>query len=595
MSIETAPVAPQSRERPSRWPNVPPRLWFPLVLIASYWAAVIIVDRLEKPYFVAFLFGLITPVVLGLVIAGWWWLNRKIRLGDRLFGFLAVLLGGLVAVPLVHPSVGPFGLLMTGLPVVLTAWTLWMIAVKWAVPGWYRWGTIVVAVVTWGSLMLVRNDGLDGNLRSDLVWRWRPTAEELFVAEREAERKNNAQTPATVPPSVTTQPGDWTEFRGAERDGVFHGTTIAADWDRNPPKLVWKKRVGPSWSSVIIVDGRLFTQEQHLEKEAVVCYDAATGNEIWCHEDSVRFWESVSGAGPRATPTFVNGRLYTLGATGVLNCLDAATGNLYWTQNIADEAGAKPPQWGYSCSPLVVDGLVIVHAGGDGEKKLLAYRPDAGNLAWTANAGGGSSYSSPQLATLDGQRQVLMLGDSGLTSVDPASGTILWKAGKSMAGGPRCVQPRVVGPNQLLVGNLDVTGTSLIDVKCDGDSWTVMPKWKSDDLKPEFPDFVLHNGYAFGFDLSVFCCIDAKTGKRQWKEGRYGHGQVILLADQSLLVVVSETGEIVLLKADSTMHEELGRFQAIKGKTWSHPVIAHGRLYVRNAEEMACYEVGGGK
>ncbi|HJZ91087.1 MAG TPA: PQQ-binding-like beta-propeller repeat protein [Gemmataceae bacterium] len=589
MSADTEPVVLHSPvPHPRPWRAKPPRLWPAVAAVVVYWAVTISVGRIEKSYFVGFIFGLAAPVLLALFFLGWWWLSRRIRLSDRLYGFLVVVAGWLIAWPLAHPSVGFFGLLMMALPVVLTVWTLWMLAVKWWVPGWYRPGALVVVAAAWGFFLLVRHDGLDSDLRADLRWRWSRTAEEIFLAERAAERESRPQLIANSP--LTLRPGDWSEFRGPARDGVIAGVSIATDWNKNPPRPVWRHRVGPAWSSVIVVDGRLFTQEQHGDTEAVVCYDADTGKELWSRDDPQRFWESVSGAGPRATPTFVDGRLYTLGATGVLNCLDAASGSVHWSRNIAAEAGAKPPMWGCSGSPLVVDGLVIAFAGGDGDNDLVAYRAASGEPVWTA-ATGAISYSSPQLATLAGKPQCLMLTDRGLTSVDPATGQVLWKTGAAMPGAPRTVQPRVVGPTQLLVGTLDGAGMSLIDVTKDGDHWNVSQRWTSKDLKPEFPDYVVHQGHAYGFDRKVFCCIDLSTGKRTWEEGRYGRGQVMVLPDQSLLLVVSEGGEIVLLKADAERHEELDRFQAIKGKTWNHPVIAHGRLYVRNAEEMACYEL----
>ncbi|HKB04136.1 MAG TPA: PQQ-binding-like beta-propeller repeat protein [Gemmataceae bacterium] len=588
MSVETPAVAPTAPARtPWRRPDQRPRLWPAVAALAVYWAATIIVGRTEKPYFVGFMFGLIAPTLLALFLLGWWWLSRRIRLADRAYGFLIVVAGGLIAWPLAHPSVGIFGLWMMALPVVLTAWVMWMAVVKWWAPAAYRPGAVVVAAVAWGSFLLVRHDGLDSDLRTDLRWRWSRSAEDLFLEERAAQQ--GVHSSAATAETLTVRPGDWTEFRGPDRDGVIRGAAIATDWAKTPPRLVWRHRVGPGWSSVIVVDGRLFTQEQHGDREAVVCYDAATGQEVWSHEDPGRFWESVSGAGPRATPTFVDGRLYTFGATGILNCLDAATGKPHWSRDVAAEAGAKPPMWGFSGSPLVADGLVIVYAGGDG-KDLLAYRAATGEPVWTAPAGA-TSYSSPHLATLAGHRQCLILTDRGLTSVDPATGSVLWKTGLAMPGAPRTVQPHAVGPTQLLVGTLDGPGMSLIDVTQNGNDWAVSQRWTSKDLKPEFPDFVVHQGHAYGFDINIFCCIDLATGKRTWKEGRYGRGQVMLLPEQSLLLVVSETGDVVFLKADPQRHDELGRFPAIKGKTWSHPVIAHDRLYVRNAEEMACYEL----
>jgi hypothetical protein len=184
-----------------------------------------------------------------------------------------------------------------------------------------------------------------------------------------------------------------------------------------------------------------------------------------------------------------------------------------------------------------------------------------------------------------------MFHDFGLTSVDPATGKKLWEAGLVMKGTPRSGQPHLVDDNELAVAVLDGPGVSLINVSQEGGQWKVSPVWASKDLKPEFPDFVVHDGNAYGFDGSIFCCLNLATGKRTWKDGRFGRGQVILLADQALLLVVSESGEAILQAADAQARKELGRFQAVSGKTWNGPVIANGRLYLRNAEEMACYEL----
>jgi outer membrane protein assembly factor BamB len=373
---------------------------------------------------------------------------------------------------------------------------------------------------------------------------------------------------------------------------VIPDITIATDWSKSPPRLLWRQPVGPAWSSVIVIGDRLFTQEQRGEQETVVCYEASTGKEVWVHADSGRFWEAVSGAGPRATSTFAGGQLFTLGATGILNCLDAATGERFWTHDVAAEAPAKPPMWGYSSSPLVVEDKVIVFAGGKGDRNLLAYRTDSGELAWTAPASQ-DSYASPQLVTIGGQRQCLFLGDQGLTSVDPATGKVLWQGGLAMPGAPRTLQAHVLSSSRVVVGTLSGVGVALVDVTLTGGQWKVAEVWSSNQMKPEFPDFVVHQGYAYGLDGAFLCCIDLASGARRWKEGRYGRGQVMLLPEQSLLLVISEKGEVLLLPADPQKHRVLGRFRALAEKTWTHPVIAHGRLYARNAEEMVCYELAG--
>jgi outer membrane protein assembly factor BamB len=588
-STQTLPVAPAEPARPRLSASL--RLWPAVALVAVFWALQVVVGRLELPYFYRFLYGMAAPALLVLLFNVWWWTRRRIRLAERLYGFLLVV-GGLAVTPLCHPSIGLFGLLMTGLPVVLTAWTLWMLLAKTAsLPG-ERLGSVVVVLLAWAAFALVRIDGLDADLRADLRWRWSPSAEGMFLAEKANATADGTPAAPVAAWAPTLTADDWPGFRGPNRDGVIRGTAVATDWGTNPPRLVWRHRVGPAWSSVIVVGDRLFTQEQRGEQEAVVCYDAATGKQLWVHEDPARFSEAVSGVGPRATPTFDGGRIYALGATGLLNCLDAATGKRYWSHDLTADAGAKVPMWGFSSSPLVVNGVVVVFGDAEGRDSLLAYRADTGEPAWSVPPGA-ASYSSPQLATLAGRPQVLMLSDQGLTAVDPATGAVLWKHGAAMPGAPRTAQPHAVGETQLLVATLTGPGVALVDVARSGDTWEVTPRWETTDLKPEFPDLVVHQGHAYGFDLSVFCCLDLATGKRRWKGGRYGRGQVMLLPDQSLLLVLSEKGEAVLLAADPERHRELGRFQAVEGKTWNHPVICRGRLYVRNAEEMACYDVSG--
>ena len=244
-----------------------------------------------------------------------------------------------------------------------------------------------------------------------------------------------------------------------------------------------------------------------------------------------------------------------------------------------------------SASPLVTNGLVIVYAGGTGGKSLLAYHADDGRPAWTA-AAGTLSYASPQPATLGGTGQVVMLSERGVTAVDPATGTVLWEHLAVWPNAPRSVQPVVTGPSQLLFASEADVGLALLDVtRGDGGAWAAAPRWASKALKSSFNHVVAHRGHAYGFDGSIFCCVDLATGARKWKGGRYGRGQVVLVEDSAHLLVLAEDGRVVLLRATPDGHDELGEFQAIEGKTWNHPVLARNRLYVRNAEEMACYEL----
>ena len=566
-------------------PTMPPRVGPAVVLVGLLWISYVAVSWADVSMFVVFLARLAGCALLILLFSGWWFFNRRIGRAERLLGFGAAGLGGVVAALLSGEKANLIGWLLLSLPVVFTAWAAWLVVARRASARTRRLGLAAVLVLTWGAFTLIRTDGLWGDGGMVLHWRWTPTSENLYLedlANRARDERRRER--------LALRPGDWPGFRGPERDGAVHGVTIMTDWDAAPPRPLWRQRIGPGWSSVAVVGDLLFTQEQRGQDEAVVCLNAGSGREVWAHTDPARFWDGQAGAGPRATPTFAGGRIYALGATGILNCLDAATGAREWSHDVAADAGARAPLWGFSSSPLVAGGLVVVFAGGD--KGLLAYHADSGKLAWTAPAGN-MSYSSPQLAVFGDQEQVLFLGDRGLMAVAPASGAVLWEyAGDQALGLPRCTQPQPLGKGQVLFGSEPDRGTVLLDVTRQGKGWSAAPRWSSRQLKPSFNDFVVHRGAAFGFDGGIFCCLDVGTGKRRWKDGRYGHGQVLLLADQALLLVAAENGEVVLLAADPERHRELGRFQAIDGKTWNHPVIAHGRLYVRNAEEIACYDLG---
>jgi len=579
---------PEARATPSPVrAQMRPFLWPALVLLAVFWAAHFIVGAIDKPYFVGFLYGMGAPALLLLLFSIWWWTNRRIAMSYRTFGCLAVVLMGLAVAPFCHRSV-LFGLATEGLPRAITVLTLWTLVASWTGLAWSRLGLLVALALSWAPFTLIRVDGLNSDLKANVSWRWVPTAEEEFLATHVQAAPGGADSDAHPP--LVLSAGDWPGFRGADRDGVIPGVSLVTDWESSPPKQLWRQRVGPAWSSMIVIGDRLYTQEQRGKDETVVCYEASTGRELWAHGDRSRFEETVSRAGPRATPTFADGRIYTLGGNGILNCLNARTGKRYWTHDITVDAPAKVPLWGFAGSPLVTSGKVIVFAGGGSARDLLAYDAKTGDPAWAAPASAGS-YASPQLLTIAGQRHCLILGDNGLTAVDPANGNPLWQFGAAMPGAPRTHQVHRVGESELFAPTVTGVGTARLDVARDGDGWKVTEVWSSSRVKPEFPDFVVHRGHAYGFDGPTFCCIDLAKGSRCWRDGRYGRGQVMLLPDASQLLVMSEEGELLVLAADPDEHRELAQSQVLKGITWNHPVIAHGRLYVRNAEQMACYEL----
>jgi outer membrane protein assembly factor BamB len=339
---------------------------------------------------------------------------------------------------------------------------------------------------------------------------------------------------------------------------------------------------------MIIVDGFLVTQEQRGEREAIVCYEAATGNEVWEHSDPERFFEALAGAGPRATPTFAEGRIYAMGAKGRLNCVSASDGKPIWSRDVVKEAGATAPQWGYSTSPLVVDGKVITYAGGENEQSLVAYDAKTGEPAWK-QPGGTFTYSSPHLLTIHSRRQLLIDDNRSLRSVNADDGAVIWERRSDSEMAMPMLQPLFLAGGQLLLAA--DPGVVLLQIHHEDGNWSAVERWATNRLKPSFNDFVVHNSHIYGLDDGILTCVDLADGQRVWKRGRYGHGQMLLLAEQGVLLILSERGEAVLVAASPEGHNELGQFQAIESKTWNHPVLAHGRLYVRNSETMAAFEL----
>jgi outer membrane protein assembly factor BamB len=278
-----------------------------------------------------------------------------------------------------------------------------------------------------------------------------------------------------------------------------------------------------------------------------------------------------------------------MGAEGLFTCLEAKTGALVWQKDLRQVADRAPPMWGFSSSPLVVGQVVVVQAGGPGDKGVLAFNVESGDLAWSAECGE-DGYSSPQLCNILGEDTIVVISKLGMTLLDPVNGKIRldydWKI-----EGYRSLQPQMIDDKSILIPSGMGFGTRLVQFEKVGDNYSTKDLWTSRKLKPDFNDFVIYQGHAYGFDALIFTCIDLATGEAKWKGGRYGKGQVLLVEDSGLMLVASEQGELVLVKADPAKHSELGSIKAIEGRTWNHPVLIGNRLYIRNSQEAACYEL----
>lgn len=615
-------------------PRKPLRLW-PGVAAA----VLLVLIRVGVPVFFPenAISGVLGALAAAAVILVWWLFFSRAPWAERLAAVVLMIVALAATRFVVHESIrgGMMGLMLFlhGPPVLTVALVAWAAASRRFSTGARRAALVVAILLACAVMALLRTGGITGEANSDLHWRWTPTPEERLLAQTPEESlpiapaaPATAETPATavtgaepektpVPstPPVLSERGntrvdgsergitrvgpatsergitrvEWNGFRGPLRDGIVRGVRLNTNWSVSSPAQVWRRPIGPGWSSFAVEGDLIYTQEQRGEHEMVSCYRLSTGEPVWVHSDDARFYESNGGPGPRGTPTISNGRVYTVGATGIVNALDARTGSVVWTRSGAADSGAELPGWGFASSPLVVGDVVIVALSG----RLVGYDAASGNPRWLGPAGG-AGYSSPHLLTIDGVPQVLLLRGSRTISVAPADGTLLWE--HNWQPGASIVQPNLTEDGDVLINTADAMGGQgmrRLAVARTPSGWTVEERWTSRSLKPYFNDFVVHEGHAYGFDGSILASIDVANGERRWKGGRYGNGQLVLLPDQDLLLVLSEEGELALVSATPDKFAEIARFKAIEGKTWNHPVVVGDMLLVRNGEEMAAFRL----
>ncbi len=561
-------------------PRKPLRLWPGVVIVTLMWLnwfllPVIAPDQGQ--------YAMLGGLIGGLLVVVWWVFFSRAAWSERL-GAIALMAVALFATPpLLHESMATAGMgflyFIYAVPVLALVFVIWAVTTR-NLAGRARWVTMAAAIlVGCGVWTLVRTGGISNSGGSDFAWRWSKTPEERLLAQA-ADEPAALQSSPVAPETAAEWPG----FRGPDRNSHVQDTQIETDWSASPPVELWRRPIGPGWSSFSVHGDRLYTQEQRGDDEVVSCYTVTTGEPIWRHGDPTRFWESNAGAGPRATPTLSEGRVYTFGGNGTLNALDAGDGAVVWSRDVAADTEVEVPMWGFSSSPLVVEDVVIVAAAG----KLAAYDLATGEPRWFG-PDGGDGYSSPHLLTIDGVEQILLLSITGAISVAPSDGTLLWDY--EWPGGTRIVQPALTADGDLLLSRGVTTGLRRVAVANGPGGWTTQERWDSIRLKPYFSDFVIHKGHAYGFDGNILAAIDIDDGERKWKGGRYGSGQLILLPDQDLLLVLSEQGELALVGAAPEAFKELARIPAVEGKTWNHPVLIDDLLLVRNAQEMVAFRL----
>lgn len=442
-------------------------------------------------------------------------------------------------------------------------------------------GGCIGLVAAMAGLLEIR--GVSGDLVPVVEWRWtKPTSQSLPAS------------PEILDPGdvelLTESPTDYPQFGGPERTSKLPRVHLQQDWKAHPLERLWQQPIGAAWSGFAVAGDYAVTTEQRGESELVTCYRVTTGDLIWTHRDESHYGTVIAGEGPRSVPTISSERVVAVGPTGILNVLQLADGAKLWSRNVLSENEVAIPEWGFCCAPLVTDGKVIVRTGNQQGRSLAAYSFETGDLVWASgDDGGDSSFSSPVFAEIDGVEQVLSFNAPAVTAHALDDGELLWSYGWG-APWPKVAMPVVLPDGRVLISSGYGVGSHLVQVHKDANGeWSTEKIWESKRLKSKFANVIIHDGHIYGLDDGVLACLDLETGARQWKRGRYGHGQLILAGN--LLVVMAENGDVVLLEPTPEAHRELSRFRVLNGKSWNPHAIAGEYLLVRNDKEAACYRL----
>jgi outer membrane protein assembly factor BamB len=441
-------------------------------------------------------------------------------------------------------------------------------------------GLIVFLLVRSGALLI---EWRGGYLPALTRKRTAPDFEAL-----EENRARQAQTD-----SIKSSQGSaayWNGFRGPARDGRYDERPILTKWPSSGLRLLWRQPCGGGYASFAVAEGLAFTIEQRRDNEVVAAYEVATGREVWTQSWPGKFTEYYAGEGPRATPAYDDGKVFAVGAEGELRCLEAKSGKEIWRKNIVRENRGNTPTYGISASPLIVGEKLIVLTSAGGGRSVVCYDKRDGRLLWSV-LNDETGYASPMLVTLAGVPQIIVCAETRTVGLRVEDGEVLWEfAWRVQHNQLPIAQPVLLATNRFMLSAGYFTGCTAFEVIKSDSAFATRRLWQNKNLKNKFTSSVFWEGHVYGLDEDILTCLDAWTGERKWKEGRYGYGQLLLASGH--LVILTGDGELALVKATPDRHEEVGRFQAINGKTWNHPAIADGKILVRNLAEMACFEIG---
>lgn len=406
-----------------------------------------------------------------------------------------------------------------------------------------------------------------------------------------------AETTTEMTTEMTTGTPAWNQFRGPDRSGISSETGLLRQWPETGPKELWRRPLGEGFSGISVVGERFCTLFATGEEEFLACFRTQDGEELWRLPMGETFHEPF-GNGPRATPTLEGGRVYALAAKGRLVAADLATGEELWRRELHQDYTIRDPQtyvpamaqpgpqlplYGYSGSPLVEGGRVIVETGAGHGKSIVAFDQDTGQEAWSTGDHE-IGYSSPIAVTVAGERQILALPGRSIVALSP-DGEMLWTHEWHLNPS----QPIFVPPNRVMVSTIDDRGALLLEIHPPGHTPRVETVWQVRRLKNSWNSSIVYQGTVYGFDNATLRAVDLASGELLWAARGLGQGNLIL-AD-GLLFGLGDRGKLALVKPSPEGYHELGTAQVLEGRTWTPPTLADGVLYLRNHEEMLALAV----
>lgn len=379
--------------------------------------------------------------------------------------------------------------------------------------------------------------------------------------------------------------GEWPQWRGANRDGISKETGLLKQWPTGGPPLVWKALgAGRGYSSFSISKGRLYTMGIRGDREHIIAFDIANGKEVWATPSGSPF-RNDRGDGPRGTPTVDGDRLYALGGSGDLSCLELKTGRVVWTMNVLSKFGGSNIKWGISESPLVIGEKVLVNAGGPGAS-IVALKKTDGSLIWKSQSDE-AGYSSAIPVQMGGATQVVFFTGTRALALDLNDGRLLWEYARASNDVANVATPIVRG-NRIFVSSDYGTGGGVVEIKADGKAQEV---YFTKDMRNHHSSSVLVGDHLYGFSSSILTAMRFDTGEIAWRDRSVGKGSLVYA--EGHLYCFSENGVVGLVEATPTGYREKGRFQIQQGSlpTWTHPVVAGGRLYIRDQDTIYAFDV----